>query len=310
MWVAHLYLHHLEALVQIHHQVHTDRLASALLQGMTLESSNLEQLDQRLFVGRQILTRSLHHLQAAGLVEVDAEQRWLLTPLGRRAREQGFFPVPRLERRSFHFVEAFHRSAPPHYLPLKQPGFPWRSGAGWSFDVRYLRECLGHSEDWKRRHQFPLDVEELITEKRDIPEWQTIILDRPEFLLTVMVRSRTESEERLLGWPVDPMGWTLTTMRPVLDSGPSWPEAFPELAQELPQSSWFQAWKTWCRTAHVPADQAEACVIEGKGVHLQVRVPASLMSRLRAGRHEVLKGTIWLLAGGEDYRQARLIEIL
>src|SRR5262249_17667951 len=149
--------------------------------------------------------------------------------------------------------------------------------------------------DWKRQHGFPLDVEEVLSLNREAagesrnhkaepsgwprhpptacppPEWQRVIVDHPERLLVALaVAPSAPGGERVLGFAARPDGWVLQAAKPVFVSGPGWPAAFPELAEEPRPEWWRQAWRDWCQPRGLPAGEIEACRLERRDYKLHV----------------------------------------
>src|SRR5262245_12510437 len=117
VWVGHLSLHRVEALVELVHRRHPDPFTLLVLQAVALErfasapSSStslpdefLARLDERFHLGRSLLRQVVRGLVVEGLVKAD-EGGCALTPLGEQALIRGEYPWTSRERRGFHFVE-------------------------------------------------------------------------------------------------------------------------------------------------------------------------------------------------------------
>jgi hypothetical protein len=316
LWVGHLLLHRVEALVTVHKPVRVDALPLFVLRAAAAGAS-VEELDERLHLGRPLVRQVLHQLKSENLLNPDLAGCCSLTPLGRQALEQGHYPRTSRERRSFSFVQSERPGQAPQFLNLlNHPGVvPWQAVESWRFDVGRLTACVRQPPAWKQRHGFPLDVEAVLTADTPeaagaIPPWQRVILDRPERLPAAVALAQTAGgEERLLGFAVQQEGWGLQTRDPVFSLNGDWPETFPDLAARPSADVWRQAWRGWAQPRNLPPAEVEECVLEGQDHRLRVAAPARLVDRLRAARSDVLKGEAWLLAGDGCMRLAAQIQL-
>jgi hypothetical protein len=311
VWVGHLLLHRVEALVAVQAPSRLDPLFSFILRALNLApQGTATQVDGLLHLGEPLVRQFLRKLESDGLVQSDGQARWRLTPLGRQVLEQGAYLQARTERRTFCFVESEQPKRVPQFLNLRnQPSaMPWPAGPDWQFDVRLLEAGLRQSSEWKQRRGFPLEVQEILSESQDpLPSrpdaWERVILDRPEVLLALMVLAPgPDRGERLLGFAIEQLGWTLPT-EPTFVAF-DWQEVLPDLALEPSLALWRQAWLAWCQPRGLLDADAGACILEHDGVRLCVRAPRRFVEHLRAARNDVLKGEAWLLAGSGRIRAA------
>jgi hypothetical protein len=333
LWVGYLLLHHVEALVRLSHARRLDSFTHFLLKALALNgpappaassAETLQRLDAHLHLGRQVLAQALRGLAAEGLAEAGPAGYWTLTTLGRQALERQEYPQVRHERRTFHFIDYRGETgrSSPHFLNLhNSTGIPWPAAEGVEFDVGTLQACLSQSPEWKQKHGFPLEVQEILSIELEAPEsvtpsssppsWQRVIVDRPEHILAVLllVPSGT-GEQQLVGIAVRQDGWVLQAAEPLFTLGADWRDVFPELAREPSLEVWRQAWRAWCEPRSLPAGEANACALERHGERLRVIVPHRLIERLRATRSDALKGETWLLAGEGRIRPAALVELV
>ena len=293
--VGHLLLHHVEALVRTDSTTTLDRFSFLVLRAVALASLNtMDELEGRLHLGPQVVARVLDDLAARGLTEVDAGGRWRATAAGTRFVQAAGAGQPAYERRSFHFRDLAQKP----FLPLQQAAAqPVLPREGWSFDPAMLTRCVAESEDWKRRHGFPLDVREVLSPDSSAdgpPAWQRVIVDQPCHLALVLAAPAGQREgAELLGFTVDPRSWQLSTASRALSMGPGWTDAFPELVPGPSQEAWRHAWRGWCQLHGVPPAEAEACTLTPDGVVLRIAPPRDLHARWPPGPRE----DIWLLAG-------------
>ena len=308
--LAHLLLHRVEALVGAARLHVLDRFQQVLLRSLSLAGPaagpwNGHALDP------QVLGEELRQLAGLGLLDPSADPAgagWRLTDMGREALAEGRFVRRDRQRRVFYFADA----QPPRYLPLSRPpSVPAPAPEGWHFDPDVLEACVRQPDEWKGRHHFPADVEEVVGVQAGIPtDWQAVILDRPEQLALALVETAGEGGAALLGLPVQPEGWVLGRDAPVLTLGEGWPEVLPELAEGPTAEAWRQAWQAWCAPRGVPAAEVEGCRLEVSGYRLVVQAPGRLVERLRAARSDAVKGEAWLLAGSGAVRAAALVELV
>lgn len=312
LWVGHLLLHRIEALSRRTQLTQPDPFHLLMLKALALAPPpTLAALAERLHLDRQVIGQVLRTLTTEGLVE--GETAPALTALGREALARGEYPQPIHERRVFYFVDGERADGAPSFLSLTNAApVPWPATADWRFDVTLLAAGIAQSEEWKRQHGFPLDVEQVFDVQSDAPAagqpeaWRRVILDRPERLAIALVRS---DNDRLLGFTIRQDGWSILTDAPILNLGPDWAEVFPRLT-EAAVTDWQQAWRTWCQPRGLAEGTAEAVNLRHEGHRLRVTVSAPLLEHLRATRSEALKGEAWVLMGSGTMRAAAVLEIV
>lgn len=318
IWVGHLLLHQVEALVGLTRSCRPDPFTLLTLKALA-SGPTLAALEKRLHLERALVRQLLRQLEADRLAEAVPSDQWTLTPLGRQALDEGSYLGIGYQRRVFYFVESEESGQAPSYLHLAQPLCdPWPAAANWGFDVGLLEASIHRSTEWKQAHGFPQEVHSVLGIEATSPggpaqaeSWQRVILDRPERLATALALTGRPGEgERLVGFAVQPGSWTLQTAEPAFVLGAAWPEVFPDLAQEVSVDLWRQAWRTWCQPRNLPAPDVEACALQQRDYHLSVLVPHRLLDRLRSARSDALKGEAWLLAGTGRLRAAALLDVV
>jgi hypothetical protein len=319
VWVGHLLLHRVEALVSAQKPACLDSFPLFVLKAMALnDRDGLEGLDGRLHLGRSLLRQIVRRLEMDKLVEPTTGGSWSLTAMGRQTAELGGYLRPVYERRAFSFVENEQTARSPHFLNI--PGPPdsaaWGVPEGWQFDVTILEACLRQPHEWKQRHNFPLDVQEILgpTPASSVvpgapPVWQRVILDRPEHLLALLVLTSAADKEHLIGFAVQQDGWLLRSEQPAFILRANWEETFPDLAVPLPLDLWRQAWRAWSQPRGLPPAEVEGCILERHSYLLCIRAPRRFLERLQRQRSDALKGETWLLAGTGRLRSAALVEL-
>ncbi len=315
LWVAHLALHRVEALVRLNRMVHLDRVARMVLEALALRpAAALEDLEAHLHLGRLIVRHLLQQLQTNGLAQLDESGRWRLTARGEHARRHGDYHDPVEERRALYFLDSGRADRPPEFVNLNPAGATLEPVAeNRPFNAAVLAHYLSQSPDWKRRHGFPLEVEEILSphfspEEGANADWQRVILVRPEHLSAALVRTRSERrEERIIGLAIQPKGWHLSTT-PTLELDPVHSALAPELKSDLSPEAWRHAWTTWGQAHGLTAAEIGACHLERRDHRLVVSAARPLVERLRASRGE--KGEAWILAGEGNIRPAALLDMV
>lgn len=314
LWVAHLLLHRIEALVG---GTGPERLGPLELLALDLLAGQpgaaTDALDSRLHVGPQVLHQVMRQLRSSGLVETAPGGGWSCTALGEQARQQGAYPRRTRERQVFHFLESGYPGRPPHFLDLHQHrGLPWPADGDWHFDPKCLEECLARPADWKRRFGFPEGAQELVRlrEAGDpaVPDWQKVILDHPERLPVALVRSAGDGGEELLGFSAREDGWLLETNAPAFRLGPGWRDEFGPLTDDPPLEQWYAAWLAWCQSRGLRAPADEPLRLERQDQLLRVHVSRNYAGRLSTAVGA--KNEVWLLAGEGRTRAAGQVEVV
>lgn len=321
LWTGHLLLHRVEAPAAVQLLAPLDRLFLFVLRALALGGKTaLQDLDQRLHLDRALLRQLLVHLEKEQLVRREEAESWSLTAVGQQGLDKGSYTQIRQERRVFYFVESEQPGRPPHFLNFSHPpaALAWPAGDDWHFEPSRLQACVGRPAEWKQRFGFPQEVQQIPggepgsdSSSLTLPEWQRIILDRPERLMVALVLvTAGEKIERLLGFTVQPEGWTLQIAEPAFEIEADWREVFPEMAGDVALEQWRHAWRAWCQPRGLPAAEVDACVLERQGFRLRVTAAPRLVERLRSARSDVFKGEAWLLAGTVRLRAAAQIELV
>jgi hypothetical protein len=308
LWVGHLFVLRVEALVQIATQQPLDRGAALILQavGLSEAASNdqaLAKLRDRLHFPEAMLRHELRNLESDGLVDAD---RIALTAAGRQALAGGSYARPQLQRRSFTFLERWDaeggRVTPPQYVPAESvTAAPWQAAPPW--DDAWLRECIAKPVAWKNACGFPQDVRALADAAPDtIPLWQRVTVLRPEKLIASIAVVPQGGTTHLLAFAVRTSG-NLPSLTPFLQLGEEGRAQLPELAPDPTAEDVQTAWLLWCQGHGITSPLAESCPCQVNGLELKVQVPAVLLHELRGGRCE-LTGQEWLLLGGGAVRRA------
>lgn len=337
LWVGYLLLHDVEALTNVSRARRLDQFGRLILQALALgDRGTASAVAERLQLGPQLVRQVLQRLAGEGLARVNGGGHWRPTSLGRDAATQGDYPGLDHERRRFVFVESGRPDRPPHFLSLNDAGCsPWLTGDDWRFDAGLLHACVRKPLEWKQRHGFPLDVEGIVSAgcegaapapeeepeagtvlplPRSLcrpPDWQRVVVDRPQCLLAALVRVPAEGGgDCLVGLPVRADNWVMQADSPAFCLGAEWREVFAELEEEPSDEAWRLAWRAWCQPRRLPPAEVDACVLERQGHRLLLRTTKRFIDRLRAARSDVLRGEAWVLAGSDRIRPAALLELV
>jgi hypothetical protein len=313
LWVGHLLVHRVEALVAQVSPCPIDAFTRLSLKALELApAATAEALESRLHLGPQVVRQLLRQQEAEGLVRTGLTGGWELTDAGRQALREGTYPREDHERRTFYFVESERSAHAPHFVNLRRPTcLPWEAPEGWGFEPDLLDACARRPPEWKQRYGFPAEVQQVLgVEETSTEAWQRVILDRPERLPVVLALTEEGEGVRLVGLSVQQEGWSLQTAEPVFVLGEGWQEAFPELTEEPSADEWRRAWQAWSQPRNLPAGDVDACRLERHGCRLRVLAPGRLIERLRAARSDALKNEAWLLAGSGRLRAAAVIELV
>jgi hypothetical protein len=320
VWIGYLLLHRVEALVSVTKQIPLEGIPLFVLRSLALgPHRTLDEVDRQLRLGPSLLTQILNELSGQGLVERRGAAEWALSPAGTSAATSGTYEYSGRERRVFHFRENESPARRPLFIKLRSaPIAPsaWPAGRGCHFDPSTLKDCVQQTDAWKRMHDFPEDVKEVIARSltpglnADSRAWNRIVFDQPQCLTSVITLVRNASEgEQIIALPFMAETWELDSRAPAFVLRASWHETLPDLRQTLPAEEWRHAWRAWCKARHLSPADADECELAPRGCVLRIAAPKGLMDRLGPARSELLRGEQWLLAGSGNLRSAARVEL-
>src|SRR6266511_1765260 len=151
LWLHHLLLHRVEALVSVSRSPPLERLNRLLLEALAAFPQQATVLAGQLGLDVPFLTRLLADLGAAGLARADASGTWTPTESGRQVLSGQADACTLQERRTFWFAEGAR------FLPLDNPPVSHGPEPAAAFDIRTLQDCLTQPAEWKQHHGFPAD---------------------------------------------------------------------------------------------------------------------------------------------------------
>ncbi|HEV3083634.1 MAG TPA: hypothetical protein VGY66_27885 [Gemmataceae bacterium] len=320
LWVGHLLLHRVEALVSAQRPCPIDPIALFVLRAVALAGqASLETVALNLALERALVRQALARLQLDKLVEEEAGGVWRPLKRGAEAVQKGLYLRGEQQRRAFYFVESALAADLPVFIPLQNhPSLTdWPGNDVCRFQKTVLQECLQQPAEWKVHRGFPLDVTDIVDENAAAgagspPQeiWRAITVVQPRHLLALLVLVRSAAqEEKLLGFAVQQQRWLLEAEQPAFEVKQAWRELVPEAIAEPPLDMWRQSWRDWCRARGLPEAEVDACTLEQRHCTLHVTAGSGLLDRLQASHDVSLKGEAWLLCGAERIRKAVRLEI-
>lgn len=316
MWVGHLFLHRVEALVRVTRPQRPDRLTRLLLQALAFAAASapantLTNLADRLHLDAALTAQLLRQLAREGLIDV-ADDGWRVNARGQAVLDHGEYVCDHEERRVFYFVDPETDPRTQHYVPLQMTNTSPASGEARPFEVHVLQTAIQQSPQWKATHGFPPEVCELLqpAEEATPSSWRRLVVAHPERLLTALVLAPAgASGPALLSFAVRHESWNLLSSAPVLHLHCDRHDLATRLSALPSLEEWRQAWQTWCATRGIAPDAASACTLECHAARLRVRISPRIHEHLRTTRSEALKGETWLLAGDGAIRAAAALEL-
>lgn len=311
LWVGHLLFHQVEAPVQTAQTVTLDRFTRLLLCSLHTPRT-VAQLADRLCVAPTVADRLVEELRRDGLTIPGGQGLWSASPRGQQTLAEGHYFRLGHERRLFHFLTSTSGQAPEFLRGPERLLPPPADLTEWHFEPAWLQACVARPREWKEQRQFPLDIEAVGTEvafPAGAPAWQSVLVDRPGYLVAALVLAPAESGERLLAFPVDPESWAMPAREAAFIAAGDPRGVLPDLA-DPPPAAWREAWLAWCQRRGLPTVEAEQTEVEKSEQAVRVRIPQRLHDRLRSSRSEALKGEAWLLAGTGRVRMAAPVEVV
>lgn len=322
--VGYLFVHRVEAAVQLVKPRKVDPLLHLLLQALAHEAALaavansrdlLARLEQRLSLSRQVLFQVLRSLASEELAQ-DRSGHWRLTENGRHALAQGEYPVQAVDRRTFCFLERWgdngERAPPPHFVNLRGDGGQLWVADGCPFEASLLHDCVQRPAEWKARFDFPPEIQRVLSSSEETDQqgeepraWQRVIVDHPERHLVAWILVAGSGEDPcLLAFAARQEGWVLHSTAPLMRIADGWREALPGIVAEPDTTSLRRAWKVWANSRGLMDVDADAATLSLVGHQLEVQSPPAALERLKKSKSDVFKGDTWLLIGDGVIRTA------
>jgi|GEM_PF-2295136 len=161
------FFHTVEALVEVEEVEGIDPMPLFVLRTFEFaDPADVGHFDDVLHIGRQVMRQMLNEMATNGLVAAESESTYRLTDLGRKSLRTGQVIKPVLSRRLFRFLNPTMCYVAAHDPKgnLLSDLSPSRAPSPWRFNPDALRRAIAQSPDWKRRHGFPANVTDIITE--------------------------------------------------------------------------------------------------------------------------------------------------
>lgn len=286
--ISECFFHTVEALVEVEEMKGIDPMSDFVLRAFEFaHPAKIEHLDDVLHIGRQMMRQILNGMVASGLVAAESESTYRLTESGRNSLQTGriFTRIP--ARRIFRFLHPAMS-----YVAVHDPKgnllselSPSRTPFPWEFSPDVLRHAIAQSDDWKRRHGFPANVADVLTEvlspearESVSPEaelatapadpWQGqakplqhLVVDKAQVVTcTLVVRQGNADDVELSGYPVSVQGNLVRGKQPLfsLHDPVEVGRVFPGLLEPPTPKEVTDGWLTLAARLMLPeAEQAE-----------------------------------------------------
>jgi hypothetical protein len=304
IWVGHLLVHRVEALVRTEQSRPIDPPVRAVLGALAERAQDISSLEKRLGLQRQFLFQVLRELSAMGLAS-DRPSGWEVTEAGSHAHLSGHCLQPTYKRRTFHFLCL--PNASPIYVSLTTSAAElWTGSVPSQFDPGLLNQCARQSETWKTRSGFPKEVVQVVAPDDPLllaAAWQKVVVSQPLQHSAVLVACGKSDEESLRAFTYRRDAWGLDTSQPAFSFGREWRETIPKLAAEVPAETLQNAWREWCEGKGISPADTNACRLEVEGCALHVFASPGIVSRVGDKERK------WLLLGDETIRRALEVKV-
>lgn len=313
--VGYGFVHRVEALAHVHRSQPVDPFTHLILRAVSLSPADahpsLDQLALRLGLPAAVLQQILLQMESRDLLARTATSSWRTTEHGRLALARQEYPVRLQQRCTLTFLERLNavgeRRGPPLYLPIAEcAAAAWRVEDSHRFDTAFLQDCVEQSSDWKCRRAFPQEIEALV-QNTGAPDWQRVIVDRPERMLLVLLST---GKAEWLGFAAKAEGWELLAQAPILRLSATEIDPDCAIVEKVQTLAWQEAWRAWCRQRNLPPPEVDSCVLTYQPPRLHVQAPERLVQRLRAAKSDLFKGEAWILVGDGYLRSAALLTLL
>lgn len=282
------FFHTVEALVAVEEVKGIDPMPLFVLRAFEFaHPADVEHLDGILHIGRQVMRQMLNAMAANGLVTAESESTYCLTESGRNTLQIGQVIRRIPVRRIFRFL---HPAM--NYVAVHDPKgnllselSPNRAPSPWEFSPDVLRHAIVQSADWKRRHGFPGNVADVLTEPlsseatelvnpeeglADAPAdpsqgqatpMQHLVVDKAQVVTcTLVVRQGNADGVALSGYPVSVHGNLVRGIQPLfsLHDTVEIGQVFPVLWEPPTPREVTDGWLTLAARLLLPeAEQAE-----------------------------------------------------
>ena len=187
-WVAHLFCHRVEAVVQVARSRPLDPVERLVLASLGDDRQDPDAI-RRSPLPAPLALRLVRKLTETGLVTGDAGRGWMRTPAGSAVALSGTVPVLESERHTLTFVERLdggqRRIAPPHFVPLASvPSRAWKPADECAFSVDRIHDAIRQPAPWKAAFRFPADI---VAGPTSTADWKLVPTVRPEHFLAIVV---------------------------------------------------------------------------------------------------------------------------
>jgi hypothetical protein len=187
-WVAHLFCHRVDAVVQVSRARPLDPVDRLVLASLVEDRPDPDAI-LRSPIPAPLSSRLMRKLTDAGLAAGDSGRGWMRTPAGSAALATGSAPAIEPSRQTLTFVERLdagqRRLAPPHFVPLASvQSRTWKPADDCAFSVERIHDAIRQPTEWKAAFRFPADIVAGPTPARD---WKRVPAVRPEHFLAILI---------------------------------------------------------------------------------------------------------------------------
>jgi hypothetical protein len=189
-WVAHLFCHRVEAVVQVSRPRPLDPVERLVLGSLGDDQPDVDAI-RRSPLPAPLASRLVRKLTEAGLVCGDAGRGWSRTSAGKSAVRTGTVSAVESERQTLTFVERLdagqRRIAPPHFVPLSTvQSRSWKPADDCAFSVEHIHDAIRRPAEWKSAFGFPADIVAGPASTRD---WKRVPTVRAEHFLAILLET-------------------------------------------------------------------------------------------------------------------------
>lgn len=165
IFVAELLIHEVEAKVELLVDEPIDELERFVLGAIQFANPpNVQQIDEVLSLGRQIVFRLCESSCLEGLLDRDASE-YKITEKGLQTLQTGLKKKTETKCQAFYFLHPILRYLPRHQLPngalrsLNEQA----TASNWKFPVSTLDQLISRDSSWKQATSFPQEVQRRLT---------------------------------------------------------------------------------------------------------------------------------------------------
>src|SRR5262249_12819299 len=153
------------------------------------------------------------------------------------------------------------------FIPLPHPErLPSLTAPEVAFDISNFQRCVEQSAEWKRRHGFPAEIHEILTNLAEaVGDWEQVIVATPQLCVAAVLRNMKDGEPELAVFAANFRNSELAAAQPAFTVPDDQPEWFPPA---IPEAEVRQAFVEWCQQRQLSAEEAQQCSMQAEGSRL------------------------------------------